>query len=182
MQTLAELIREHAAAEATAGDWQAVAAKLSEATTVIRDSTPMTYAKLGSDLGDNVRKLVAGTLRQVAASQNPLAGEVSDAHVVLLNDQVGLDISSDTRQDTIDLLAAAGQWSDNVRDAIKAAGKRLTSLAGGTVTADECKTAWTADALQSQWTALQNEGVNAAISSGDKVALKTLLTSFVGSL
>ena len=169
-----------ASASATAGDWQAVAAKLSESKTVVRDSTPLSYATLSADLGDDVRALVAGTLRTIAASQHPLAGEVSDAHVVLLNEGVGLRIDSDTRQQTIDILAAAGSWPDAVRDAIKARGKRLTSLAGSTVTAEECQSAYESHQLQQQWTTLQNESINPA--AGDRSTLIAALKAAVETL
>jgi hypothetical protein len=174
---LANLINQHALDAAKSGDWSAVATTLNAQTIVVRDSTPISYATLGADLGDDVRALVAKTLRTIASSQNPLAGEVADAHVVLLNEAVGLRIDSDTRQQTIDLLAAAGRWPDSVRDAIKARGKRMTSLAGGTVTADECRVAWTTDTMQSQWASLQNESINAAVSSGDREALADALAA-----
>lgn len=145
-------IRQHASESAEAGEFEAVAKKLSEPTIVIRDATPASYARLGETLGDMVRQLVAGTIRTIAASAHPLAGEVGDAHVVLLNAQVGLRIDSDERQQTIDLLAAAGQWPDAVRDAIKSQGKRMESPAGRTVTADECREAWQADRLAARIT------------------------------
>ena len=147
---LSELIQQHALAAANAGNWAAVAQTLNAPTAVVWDSTPVTYARLSHDLGDAVRQMVAATLRTIAASANPLAGEVADAHTVLLNEEVGLRIDNDTRQATIDTLAAAGQWPDAVRDAIKSRGKRLASLADSAVTADECREAWEAAAAQQQ--------------------------------
>lgn len=144
---LADLIEKHAAVAANAGDWAAVAQALNAATLVVWDSTPVTYARLSHDLGDAVRQMVAATLRTIASSAHPLAGEVADAHTVLLNEQVGLRIDNDTRQATIDTLAAAGTWPDAVRDAIKLRGKRLASIAGSSVTADECREAWEAAEL-----------------------------------
>lgn len=147
---LADLIEKHAAVAANAGDWAAVAQTLNAPTVVVWDSTPVTYARLSHDLGDAVRQMVAATLRTIAASANPLAGEVADAHTVLLNEEVGLRIDNDTRQATIDTLAAAGTWPDAVRDAIKSRGKRLASLCGSSVTADECRETWEAAALETR--------------------------------
>ena len=144
---LADLIEQHALDAANAGDWAAVAQTLNAATIVVWDATPVTYARLAHELGDAVRQMVAATLRTIAASAHPLAGEVSDAHTVLLNEHVGLRIDDETRQATIDTLAAAGQWPDAVRDAIKLRGKRLASIAGSSVTEDECREAWEAAEL-----------------------------------
>lgn len=137
--TLTERIQQHASAEATAKDWDKVAEILNALTVVVRDSTPLTYARITREFGDAVRQKVAGTLRAIAASQHPLAGEVSDAHVVLLNELVGLDISSDDRQAVIDLIATAGGWSTDEAVAIKSLGVRVEFVI--VTTTAECEAA-----------------------------------------
>ncbi len=53
----------------------------------------------------------------------------------------------------------------------------------GTVTADQCRIAWTTDRLQAQWAMLQNDGgINAAVAAGDRLALKAALIAAAGVL
>jgi len=144
---LSQLITMHAAEAAAASDWSAVAELLNAASITIRDSTPLTYARIRREFGDNVRAKVAGTLRAIAASESPLAGEMADAHSVMLNERVGLDISSDDRQAIIDQIAAVGGWSAEESAQIKSLGVRMQSLAEQAgldpVTADDCHKAMT---------------------------------------
>ena len=145
------LIREHALAEAEADQWAAVAAILNAQTVVVRDVTPLTYSRIRVSLGDAIRQKVAGTMRAIGASASPLAGEIRDAHSVMLIEAGGIDISTDDRQALIDMVATAGGWSVPEADAVKALGVRLVSLAGEVVTATQCEDAW---ALSLKQTAL----------------------------
>lgn len=152
--TLANLITTHAAEAAAARDWSAVAELLNAATITVRDSTPLTYARIRREFGDNVRAKVAGTMRAIAASESPLAGEISDAHAVMLNERVGMEISSDERQAVIDQIAAVGGWSAEESSQIKSLGVRKTSLAADArldpVTADDCKKAMAVAACRAE--------------------------------
>ena len=172
---LAQLISEHCLADAQSGNWDAVAEKLNAKTIVVRDSSPLSYAVLTRELGDDARMLIAGTLRAIAKSESPLAGEVQDAHTVLLDEKTGLTIDSDVRQGIIDQLAIAGSWPDDLRNAIKLRGKRLVSVAVDVVTADQCKSAWQIDSLKSEWASLLNEKINPILAIGDRDALIAVL-------
>jgi hypothetical protein len=172
---LANLIKANAAESAAKGDWPSVADTLNAKTVVVRDPTPVTYAMLTRDLGDEARQLVAGTLRAVAKMDTPEAGEIADAHSVLLNERGGLSLDTDTRQAIVTKLAVVGNWPDSVRDAIKAKGVRVTSIAGTDVTSDQCKVAFETDALQSAWVSWLNETVNPLVANGDRTGLNAAL-------
>jgi hypothetical protein len=81
----------------------------------------------------------------------------------------------------IDGLAQAGNWPDQLRDTVKAAGLTYTSLADAT--AEECQAAWDTDQLSQIWTtALNDGGINQALAAGDRDALKSALTTLLESL
>lgn len=166
--TLSQLITTHAAEAAAASDWSAVAELLNAPSITVRDSTPLTYARIRREFGDNVRAKVAGTLRAIAASENPLAGEIADAHSVMLNERVGMDVSSDDRQAIIDQIAVVGGWSAEESAQIKSLGVRMQSLAEqaglDSVTAEQCQAAWTEhqrsellQSLQTQFDSIKNQ-------------------------
>ena len=148
---LVELIREHALADAQAGQWSTVATILNAANITQRDTTPLTYSRIRVALGEEIRQKVAGTMRTIGVSAHPLAGEIRDAHSVMLIEAGGIDISTDDRQALIDLVATAGGWSVEESAAVKALGVRLVSLAGEVATAEQCEDAW---ALSLKQTAL----------------------------
>ena len=143
---LINLLQLHCAALAAGGDWNGCAARLRAESIEVRDKSPVTYGRMTEAFGDSVRELVAATVRAVAASASPFAGEVSDAHLVLLG--AGLQIDTDSRQAVIDQLAAAGTWPPDVTAQIKSLGVRRESLAqqAGLSFAEcgpaECQRAW----------------------------------------
>jgi len=137
-------INQHAKQAAEAGDFAAVASTLNSLTITIRDPTPVTYADLTRDLGESARQLVAGTVRAIAKSDSPLAGEMADAHTVLLNEQGGLTLHTDERQAMLDTVAGVGKWPEQLTAAIKARGVRTEQLVGRVVTAEQCKNEWQA--------------------------------------
>lgn len=143
---LSTIITQHAATQAAAGNWIAVAESLNAQTIVVRDDTPLTYARIAVRIGETARGAVAATMRLIAASESPLAGEISDAHTVMLDENVGMRISSDARQTIIDQIAAAGNWPESLKVAVKSLGKRAVSPAAqaglGVVTAEQCSLAW----------------------------------------
>lgn len=175
--SLNDLIQTHAATEAAAGNWPAVADILNAISITIRDPRPVTYASLGRDFGDPARQLVAGTIRAAAKADTPQGGELADAHAVLLNEQVGMRIDSDARQAVIDGLAAAGGWPNALRDGIKQSRLQRVSPAGnggfGVVTAEQCEAEIISGKLQQQWAAQLNETITPA--SNDRAALVAAL-------
>ncbi len=131
---LANLIREHALADAQAGDFEAVAQILNAPTVEIRNPKSWTFADLIGLVGDEGAALVGGTI-QAAGATNPIFASAWIALSV-----AGLQLHTDERQQMIDGLAAAGNWPDQLRDTVKAAGLSHTSLSDAT--ADECQKAW----------------------------------------
>jgi hypothetical protein len=77
----------------------------------------ITVAEIVNAVGSlDAGRLVVGTI-QSASSQDPL---VESSHNALST--VGMSLSGMDRQELIDQLAIAGEWSDAVRDAVKALG------------------------------------------------------------
>jgi hypothetical protein len=77
----------------------------------------ITVAEIVNAVGSlDAGRLVVGTI-QAASSQDPL---VASSHNALST--VGMSLSGMDRQELIDQLAIAGEWSDAVRDAVKALG------------------------------------------------------------
>ncbi len=174
---LADLIKQHALADAQAGNWGAVAAILNAPTVEVRNPKSWTMADLIGLVEVQPAALVGGTI-QAAGVSNPI---FAGAWIAL--NVTGLQLHTDERQSMIDGLAAAGNWPAELTAAVKAAGLTYTSLAGNVVTAKECQTAFQADQLSSEWVALQNDGdINAAVAAGDRVRLKAALTAAAEAL
>ncbi len=76
----------------------------------------VTVAAIVSAVGLDAGRLVVGTI-QAGAAQDPILAASLQALST-----VGMSLSSADRQMLIDELAAAGQWPDSVRDAVKALG------------------------------------------------------------
>ena len=144
--SLTQLIRQHSLSAAESGDWQTVAATLNDLTTVVRDPTPITYARIRELFGEPARQLIAGAIRAVAKSDSPLAGEMEDCHTVLLNEQIGFRLDLDERQSILRQLGAAAGWSSELVDAIAALGVRTERIIE--TTAAECQTVWNQAAIE----------------------------------
>ena len=145
---LIDLINAHALSSAHSRDWQAVADTLNSLTTVVRDPTPITYARIRELFGEPARQLIAGAIRAVAKSDSPLAGEMEDCHTVLLNEQIGFRLDLDERQSILRQLGAAAGWSSELVDAIAALGVRTERIIE--TTAAECQTVWMQAAIESR--------------------------------
>jgi hypothetical protein len=76
----------------------------------------ITVADVVAAVGMDAGRLVVGTIR-AAAEQDPILAASYQALST-----VGMSLSGADRQELIDQLAAAGQWPDAVRDAVKALG------------------------------------------------------------
>jgi hypothetical protein len=134
---LIELIKTHALAAAQAGDWSAVAATLNAQTVEVRNDKSWTMADLITLLGPESAAVIGGTI-QTAGSTNPIF-----AGAWLALNITGLQLHTDERQAMIAGLADAAGWPAELKAAALAAGLTYTSLAGETVTADDCQKAWT---------------------------------------
>lgn len=110
--------------------------------------------------------LQASTLPRVMAAYASLCGD-------------GIDLSDGQVQSMIDLLGEQGGWSADLISRVKQAGIRQVSLAEQNGLSDptqaECQSAWVASVLESDWTTQQNETINPAVASEDRVALVAAL-------
>jgi hypothetical protein len=87
----------------------------------------------------------------------------------------GLQLHTDERQAMIAGLADAAGWPEGLKAAALAAGLTYTSLAGSTVTAEQCESTYETDRLQSAWVTWLNETVNPLIAAGDTAGVNTAL-------
>lgn len=167
--SLIDLIKTHCLTDAQAGNWSAVAATLNAQTVVVRNPKSWTFADLIGLVGAEGAALVGGTI-QAAGATNPIFASAWIALSI-----TGLQLHTDERQQMINGLAMAGNWPDQLRDVVKGAGVTCTSLAGETVTAEQCQTAYETDALQKSWVAWLNETINPLIAAGNRTAVNAAL-------
>jgi len=173
---LIDLIKTHALASAQAGNWSAVAATLNAPSVAVRNPKSWTMADLITLLGAESAAVVGGTI-QAAGVSNPIF-----AGAWLALNITGLQLHSDERQLMIAGLADAAGWPAELKAAALDAGLPYTSLAGSTVTAAECQSAWAVDSLQSEWVTFLNETINTLLSSGDRAGVKSALLAKSGAM
>lgn len=174
---LANLINQHALADAQAGKWDAVAAKLNSKTIEVRNPKSWTMADLITLLGKDEARIVGGSIK-AAGAVDPLL----DGAWMAINGQ-GLTLHTDERQEMIAGLADAAGWPGELKAAALAAGFTYTSLAGNAVTAEDCAAAWEHDQINGTWVTACNEGgINIALAAGDRVGLKSALKALLESL
>ena len=166
---LIDLIKTHALAAAQAGDWSAVAATLNAQTVEVRNDKSWTMADLITLLRAESAAVIGGTI-QAAGVTNPIF-----AGAWLALNITGLQLHTDERQAMIAGLADAAGWPEGLKAAALAAGLTYTSLAGSTVTAAECQSAWAIDSLNSEWVTWLNEVVNPLLSAGDIAGMNAAL-------
>ena len=166
---LAELIKTHALADAQGGKWAEVAATLNAQTVEVRNPKSWTMADLISLLGVESAAVVGGTIQAAGASNPIFAGAWLALNIT------GLQLHTDERQLMIDGLATAGSWPSGLTTAVKSAGLTYTSLAGSVVTAAECQSAWSIDALNSEWVTFMNETINPLIANCDRAGVNAAL-------
>jgi len=132
---LANLIREHALADAQAGKWDAVAVTLNALRSEIVDQTHWSFGLMMSQ-GQLTQELVVGIAAAVktAAVVNPL---MESAFIAFST--TGLQLHTSDRQSMIESIGA-GLPSEAVA-AVKALGVRSAPVI--VTTADDCKKAWT---------------------------------------
>lgn len=156
---LADLINQHALADAQAGNWDVVADTLNAPTVEVRNMKSWTMADLITLLGAESAAVVGGTI-QAAGATNPIF-----AGAWLALNITGLQLHTDERQEMIAGLADAAGWPRELKAAALAAGLSYTSLAGNPVTAEQCESAYESHRLSQQWSALQNEIINPAVEN-----------------
>jgi hypothetical protein len=166
---LANLINQHALPDAQAGNWDAVAEILNAPSVEVRNPKSWTMADLITLLGAESAAVVGGTI-QAAGATNPIF-----AGAWLALNITGLQLHTDERQAMIAGLADAAGWPVELKAAALAAGLTYVSIAGITVTADQCEAAYESHRLSQQWSTLQNEVINPAVGNRDDLiaALKT---------
>ena len=169
--TLIDLIKIHALAAAQAGDWAAVAATLNDQTVKVRNPKSWTMADLITLLGAESAAVIGGTI-QAAGATNPIF-----AGAWLALNITGLQLHTDERQSMIAGLADAAGWPAELKARALAAGLTYTSLAGSTVTAEQCESTYETDRLQSAWVTFLNEVINPLLAAGDSAGVKAALLS-----
>lgn len=147
---LANLINQHALADATAGKWHAAAETMNAPTVGVRNPKSWTMADLITLLGVESAVIVGGTI-QAAGVTNPIF-----AGAWLALNITGLQLHTDARQAMIAGLADAAGWPNELKAAVLAAGLTYTSLAVNAVTAEQCFEAWQADQITVQRAALRS--------------------------
>jgi hypothetical protein len=173
---LIDLIKTHALASAQASDWAAVASTLNAQTVEVHNPKSWTMADLITLLGAESAAVVGGTI-QAAGATNPIF-----AGAWLALNITGLQLHTDERQAMIAGLADAAGWPAELKAAALAAGLTYTSLAGSTVTAAECQSAWAVDSLNAEWVTFLNETINPLLSSGDRSGVKAALLAKSGAM
>ena len=166
---LIDLIKTHALQAAQAGDFAAVATVLNAPTVEVRNPKSWTMADLITLLGAESAAVVGGTIQAAGASNPIFAGAWLALNIT------GLQLHSDERQAMIAGLADAAGWPAGLKAAALAAGLTYTSLAGSTVTAAECQSAWAVDSLNAEWAAWLNETINPLTAAGDVAGVNTAL-------
>jgi hypothetical protein len=151
---LADLIKQHALADAQAGNWSDVAAILNAPTVEVRNPKSWTMADLIGLVGVQPAALVGGTI-QAAGVSNPI---FAGAWIAL--NVTGLQLHTDERQSMIDGLAAAGSWPAELTAAVKAAGLTYTSLSDAT--AAQCEAAWVLSLKEASLSLVTNTAAEAA--------------------
>lgn len=165
---LINLIRQHALADAEAGNWSAVAATLNALTTPVIDTTQWSFGLMMSQ-GNLPPELVTGIAAAVkaAAASNAL---MDSAFIAFST--TGLQLHTDERQTMIEAIGA-GLPSEAVA-AVKTLGRRTVPQVA--TDAESCESAW----VQSAWATLQNEIVNPAVTT--KAGLIAALRSAADTL
>lgn len=179
-----DLIATHAAAEAAAGDWSAVAAILSAETIDADVKTVLTFGELSrlfpAVLAGEAWKSEADLILE--SLQTSIIPRARAAGALLTTK--GVDMWRADVQALIPVLAAEKSWPADLAARLAALGRTKTSLAGGAVTAEECRVAFESHALRVEWEALWNEHLSEPMTDGDRdgfmIGLENLLAAMEG--
>lgn len=169
---LANLVNQHALADAQSGDWDAVAATLNALRSEVVDEMHWSFGLMMSQ-GQLPQELVVGIAAAVktAAAVNPL---MESAFIAFST--TGLQLHTAERQSMIESIGA-GLPSEAVA-AVKSLGVRSVPVIS--TTAEQCQSAYESARLSQQWSTLQNETINPA--TGNRANLIAALTSAIETL
>jgi hypothetical protein len=146
-----------------------VAATLNAQTVEVRNDKSWTMADLITLLGAESAAVIGGTIQDAGVTNPIFAGAWLALNIT------GLQLHTDERQAMIAGLAGAAGWPTQLKAAALAAGLTYTSLAGSTVTAEQCESTYETDRLQSAWVTWLNEVINPLVSAGDTVGVNAAL-------
>lgn len=167
---LINLIREHALAEAQAGNWAAVAATLNALTETVTDTTHWSFGLMMSQ-GNLPSDLVTGIASAVkqAAQVNPL---MESAFIAFST--TGLQLHTDERQAMIEAIGAG--LPVQVVAAVKALGVRTVSVI--TTDAESCEAEWVRSVAYTEL----NERIQPAIATGNRAGIVVALRDAADAL
>lgn len=163
--SVVNLIKQHALTEATAGNFDAVAAILNAATIEQRTSTKIDFDEFIAAIGTETAEQVLAELSMTQIGESlrrrlELSGlDFSDAATIEQLDKVGAKVTS------------------AVLKKLKELGVRFVSLAGETVTADQCRDAWSKSTLTAHADALYQSFLNRLATAKTGINDGTLTTT-----
>jgi hypothetical protein len=165
--SIANLIAQHASAEAASGNWAAVASVLNARSLmgpgnrITGKATIVGLAAAGID-SDRIRSVLEST-----PSGRGVLG--------LLDSGQSVDWLDSVTMATLARNTGSGKLTEQDVTALKSLSRRVP-----VVTAAQCASAWLTGRLESEWATLQNDGgINAAVAAGDRVALKAALAAAI---
>jgi len=165
---LANLIREHALADAQDGKWLAVASTLNAMTRDVYVGRVGGKASLAALVGAGIDpNTVIAQMRSV-----PMASELLNTLTAS-----GVDWSDDLTAMVMRGLVDAGKITQQTVTVMRGLSLRTEPVI--VTTEEECAAAFEADQVQTIWTTALNEGINAAVAAGDREALKAALAAAI---
>lgn len=168
---LANLINEHALADAQAGKWDAVAATLNALQKTVTVGRVGGKASLGA--------LVAAGIDHgkviTAMRADPMASELLNTLTAS-----GVDWADDLTAFVMGKLVASGAITQQTVDLMRSLSVRSEPVVS--TTAEECLAAWEYTAINSAFLTARNESLNEALAAGNRAALITGLKALLATL
>jgi hypothetical protein len=166
---LANLINQHALADAQAGKWDAVASTLNALTHTVTVGRVGGKASLAALVENGIDpNTVIAAMRSV-----PMASELLNTLTAS-----GVDWADELTAYVMGGLVAAGKITQRTADVMRSLSVRSESVIS--TTADECEAAYKSYRLSQQWSTLRNEVINPAV--GDRADLIAALKSAIEML
>jgi hypothetical protein len=177
--SLLSLMQQHCSAEATSGDFTAVAAKLNANSVVVHDGQPVSMAR-------TLAALIAAGIDPdpvIAVFETTPTGR---SGLAKLADE-GLDYGHPITAGLIAKMVSLKSLPQATANVLTGLSVHNQPVLGRLVTADECRDTWLEAAriasvatLDSRWVACLNDcGINSALARGDSQALITALEASV---
>ena len=168
---LADLITQHALADAQAGKWDAVADTVNALRKTVIIGRVGGKASLGALVANGIDpNAVIAAMRSV-----PMASELLDTLTAS-----GVDWLDDLTAFVMGGLVSAGKITQQTVDVMRSLSVRSEPVIA--TTAEECSAAWEYAAINSAFLAARNESLNQALAAGDRVALITGLRELLALL